>query len=265
MKPMGDAIYRGTVIHRRLRPVRHELRYTVFSLLLDVGELSRADRGCRLFSVNRGNLVSLHERDFGEGGDLAAHLRSLAEGAATDAPIARFQMLAYPRILGWVFNPLTVYYGLDAAERIRLMIYEVSNTFGERETYVIPVDPLAGPDGNETAIRQSCAKSFYVSPFNRVRGTYRFAITRPGATATVGIALDDEGAPLMTAWFRGEARALTDAELIRALAATGWMTMKVSAGIRYEAFRLWLKGLRPVSRPAHPPTATKFIDPSETS
>ncbi len=110
---MRDGLYFGTVIHRRVRPVHHKLRYRVFSLLLDCDKLDALAARCRLFSHNRHNLFSLFDRDFGDGGDLCAYLDAIAFRALGHGKVVRFKMLCYPRILGYAFNPLTVYYGLD--------------------------------------------------------------------------------------------------------------------------------------------------------
>ncbi len=246
------AIYPGTVVHTRLRPVRHRLKYRVFSLLLDCEGLDALDKCSRLFSHNRFNLVSMYDEDHGDGSAIAPYLRSLAQKAASGGEVKRFLMLCYPRVLGYVFNPLTVYYGLDETGAVRLLIYEVSNTFGQRKTYVLPVAPHTQGE----TIGQRCPKELYVSPFNDVSGIYSFHLTPPGERLTVGVALSDGEGPLLKAHFRGERRPFSDAGLLRALARTGWLTLKVTLAIHFEAARLWLKGLRMVRRP---PAATNSV------
>ena len=255
MSRPGEAIYDGTVVHTRLRPRVHTLRYRVFTVLLDCARLDALDRRLRLFSHNRFNLVSFHDRDHGEGTPLGTYLAGLAERAAGGEAVRRFLMLTYPRVLGYAFNPLTVFLGLDDDDGVRLVIYEVNNTFGERKSYVLPAEP----DENGL-IRQSCRKRLYVSPFNSVDGTYSFHISPVGDDFTVGVALRGPDGPLLKAYFRGRRKELTDGELLRALGRTGWMTAKVTAGIHYEAAKLWLKGLKPVTRPAGPDTPVSFID-----
>lgn len=250
------SLYVGDVVHRRVRPVEHALRYRVFSVLADIDRLDDAVAGLRLASRNRFNLVSLYDRDHGDGGcDLRGYLDGLAAGAELPEPIATYRMLAYPRILGFVFNPLTVYYGYDDAGTIRLMIYEVRNTFGQMMTYVIPARPVGG------VIAQSADKAFYVSPFNDVSGSYRFRITPPDESLTVGIVLSDDDGPMLNAHFHGHRRPLTDGALLRALAGTGWMTLKVVAGIHFEAARLLLKGMKLRPRPDAPSRDVRFTKP----
>ncbi|CTQ53374.1 hypothetical protein LP7551_01896 [Roseibium album] len=254
----ANALYSGTVAHKRMRPVSHSLRYRVFALLFDCRTLETLGGKLRLFSYNRFNLFSLYDRDHGDGTPIRAYLEALATGTPHGRDVCRFEMLCYPRILGYAFNPLTVYYGLDFEGHIRLVVYEVNNTFGQRKTYVLPVSA----DSNREVIAQRCAKELYVSPFNAVTGTYSFHLTPPGTNLTVGVALQDEDGPLLKAHFRGERQTLNDAALLRELTRTGWMTLKVTLGIHYEAARLWLKGLPLKSRPPAPKTPITFVDGS---
>jgi uncharacterized protein len=253
--PVYDAIYVGEIVHKRLKPLTHAFAYRVFSLLVDCDELPALSRRLRLFSYNRFNLISLFDRDHGDGSPLGPYLHALAAQSPAGAQVRRFMMLAYPRVLGYAFNPLTVYFGLDENDRVRLTVYEVHNTFGERKSYVLPVASDAG-----ALIHQSCRKRFYVSPFNSDTGNYSFHVTAPGESLTVGVALRDAGGPLLRAHFRGSRETLTDTGLFSALARTGALSLKVIAAIHYEAVKLWLKGLRAVPRPPAPQTPVSFID-----
>jgi DUF1365 family protein len=248
-----SALYEGVVVHKRLRPVRHALRYHVFSLLLDCEALPDLDRRLRLFSYNRFNILSLHDQDHGDGGSLRHYLHGIA--AKSGAKIDRFLMLCYPRMLGYGFNPVTVYFGLNADGCPTLIVYEVNNTFGERKSYVIPV--AAGAAAG--TVSQTCRKSFYVSPFNAVEGRYSFHLTPPRDEITVGIALENDEGPVLKAYFRATRSELSDSTLLAALVRTGWLSVKVIAAIHFEALKLWLKGLRPTRRPAAPKTAITFI------
>jgi uncharacterized protein len=252
----GEALYQGEVFHTRLRPCLHKLRYKVFALLFDCDSLPSLDKRLRLFSYNRFNVFSLRDRDHGDGTPIRDYLAGLAAQSDAGADVKRFVMLCYPRILGYGFNPLTVYFGVDEDGAPRLVIYEVNNTFGERKTYVLPVRETG--DG---LISQACRKELYVSPFNTANGTYSFHLTPPGETLTVGVALKDAQGALLKAHFRASRRDLTDRSLISALARTGWMTVKVTVGIHIEAARLWWKGLRLVPRPPAPDTPVTFVKP----
>jgi uncharacterized protein len=236
-----EGLYRGEVVHSRVGPVQHKLRYRVFACLFDCNRLDHLNRRLRLFSYNRFNLFSLFDRDHGDGTPIGAYLRSLSEKAGLGEQIERFLMLCYPRVAGYVFNPLTVYYGVDRAGKVRLVVYEVNNTFGQRQTYVLPVET----ENRNGLIVQSCDKTMRVSPFNAVNGRYSFHLTPPGESLVVGVALRGPNGPVLKAHFRGRRQPISDAALLRAVASTGWMTINVYVGIHWEALKLWIKGLRP--------------------
>lgn len=237
------ALYVGDVVHKRARPKRHSLRYRVFSMLVDLDRLESLHEKLRFFSLNGFNLVSLVTSDFGprDGSSIAAFIRRKAAAAGV-SDVARIRMLAYPRLLGFAFNPITVYFCEDASGAVRFMAYEVSNTFGEHHFYQSAVDAGAGE------IRHDVRKALFVSPFNTLEGSYRFSIRPPGENVFVGITLSTEEGGLLTAYFDAERRPLTDATLLKLLLAYPFMTAKVVVGIHWEALLLWLKGVPPTLR-----------------
>lgn len=249
----ASALYAGVVVHTRLRPTRHHLRYRVFSLLIDLDELPRL--GTRLLSHNRFNLFSFHDRDHGDGTDtplrpqVEAHLR--AAGYAVDGGAIR--LLAVPRLLGYAFNPLSVYFCYRRDGSLMAVLHEVHNTFGQRHSYLLPADQWEGG-----VIQQSCDKHFYVSPFMDMALSYHFRIHPPADRVSVAIETRDATGPLLEAVFAGRRQTLSDATLLRACLAFPLLTLKIIAGIHWEALKLWRKGLRLVPRPpppAHPVTA----------
>lgn len=256
MTRIVSGIYRGHVSHKRLRPVTHALRYNVFSCLFECGRLPELHRKMKWFSLNRFNIMSIYERDHTDGETLSSYHTKIATDAGMENQIERFFMLCYPRILGYVFNPLTVYFGLNDQEQTVLLIYEVRNTFGGKHTYVVPVER-----NGRGVIEQKCDKRFYVSPFNGTEGRYHFHVTEPGPEITVGVALRTREGPLLKAHFRGTRHPLTDASLMTALLNTGWLTLKVVSAIHFEALKLWLKGLRLKADTSDTPSNVTHIHP----
>jgi DUF1365 family protein len=245
MSTLSSCLYHGEVVHRRLSPVRHELRYRVFNLFADVDELPQLSRTLKLFSYNGFNLFSLVDRGHGpgDGTPLRDHVWDVARMVKTRAPISRIFMFCYPRLLGMIFNPITVYYCFDLHDTLLVTLYEVNNTFGERHTYALPHD---------SDCQQSCEKAFYVSPFNDVSGRYEFKAQAPGDKLNIAITLMDGESQRLSAWFSGSRVDLSDRQLLRAFLSVPAQPIKVYGGIHLEAARLWLKGLRPQPRPKPP-------------
>ena len=231
----------GTVTHRRCRPVRHALRYRVFSLLLDLDELDRVNRATKLLKINSRGFVSWRERDHGHGraSGLKEDIQEMVRRALGDADVSRVVVLCFPRVFGYVFNPLTVYFCRDSSDKLQAMVYEVNNTFGGRHFYVVPAgDPESGVHFH------GARKAFYVSPFNDVAGEYTFHVQALDEKMVVGVNLKTDGKPLLTANIIGRVQPLCNRTLAAALLRTPLLTFKVIAGIHFEALRLWMKGLR---------------------
>ena len=252
----APGLYWGRVMHRRLRPVRHRFDYRVVSVLLDIDRLAETAAGLRFFSLDRFNLFSFHRRDHGprDGGPLRPWVaaRMAEAGVADDGGPVR--MLCFPRMLGYVFNPITLYYCHARDGRLVAMLYEVSNTFGGRHTYALPVDPAAPPERPAT---HGCSKAFYVSPFIGMTSDYRFRVDRPGRRLSLLIRQAVPDGECLIATLTGERRPLADRWLLRAAATRPLATWKVIAGIHFEALRLWRKGApfhprRPHGGPAAP-------------
>lgn len=237
----ASAIYQGFVTHRRIRPAHHAFRYRVFSLLLDLDEIDALAARSRLFKRNRRGILSFHDKDHGDGGDLRvwAGTQLARHGLVAQGPL---RLLCYPRLFGYVFNPLSVWFCHDTHGALAAMIYEVHNTFGERHAYVLPAAAGGGLQ------QQECGKAFYVSPFLSMDCRYSFRIRPPGEEVLIAIDECEAGMPVLNAVFAGKRRPLTDAQLALALVRHPLMTLKVAAAIRFEALRLWLKR---VPRHAH--------------
>lgn len=240
---IASGLYVGTVFHRRLRPRVHALKYKIYMLLIDLDEAASLTKRLTWLTSGKFGLMSINLSDFGDRSKTPLKQqieRNLAEaGIAGGGPI---RLLTMPRILGYGFNPLTVFFCHDSEERLTAILYEVSNTFGQRHSYLMPV---VGGDG---AVRQSVMKQFHVSPFMDMDLTYRFSVIPPtGAedeTAAVNITVEDGEGPMLLTGFSGHRKPLTDRNLMMAWISHPLLTLKVIASIHWEAILLILKGLR---------------------
>lgn len=259
-----SALYAGTVMHQRLRPLRHRLRYRVFSLLVDLDELPALHSRLRLFSLNRFNLFSLQERDYGAGtaDSLRAHVdrQLLDAGLVAGGPV---RLLTMPRILGYAFNPLSVYFCHRPDGALQALLYEVNNTFGERHSYLIEVD---GDAASAERIQQRCAKQFHVSPFLALAMDYTFYVTPPASdrqTLAVGVTAHDADGPVLVARMTTQRRPLTDARLLQAFVTHPLLTLKVVGAIHWEALRLWAKGAKVHPKPQPPAHSVSTVSHHE--
>jgi len=240
---MHSAIYRGTVTHHRLRPVQHRLRYPAFFCLIDLDEIGALDSACRLFSSNGWNLFALCDRDYAEPGKSVRRTvtdRLAARGI--DAAIGRIRLLTMPRVCGYGFNPISVFYCFDSQDRLVATLYDVTNMRRERIAYALPVAGAAGG-----AFFQSQQKAMRVSPFTADRGQYTFHGTAPGERVALGILYREDGSPLLRTLFTGERHEFSDRALLRSFAAMPLQSLAVVAAIHVQALRLWLKGV-PLAR-----------------
>lgn len=245
MTELCSSLYAGTLLHRRYTPRRHAFHYHVMNVFIDVDELEATDRNLWLFSYNARSLFSIHDRNHGpgDGTPIATYIRGVMEQLGSLRPICRIFMFCSPAAFGYVFNPLTVYFGYDARQNLVAMVYEVNNTFGQRHSYAI------GIDGQETHVAE---KQLYVSPFNPVRGEYRFNCSVDPKHLRLNIALFEDEALKLCARFTGDSKALSDAVLLRSVFSLLVQPIKIIAGIHWEALKLCLKGLRPQLRPEQP-------------
>ncbi|MEO0411488.1 MAG: DUF1365 domain-containing protein [Pseudomonadota bacterium] len=251
---MTHSLYKCLVVHKRFAPKVHGFRYRVFSALLDLNDLASADRaGGWLFGVNRRALLSFRDKDHGPGdgtpaGDWA---RTVLNNSKTDWDGTSLHLLCFPRMWGYVFNPLAIYYARNADGGLAAVLYQVSNTFGERHSYI-----LAG-DGTPIA-RHSIDKGFHVSPFMDMEQRYEFTLTAPGKQLSIVI---DEFSPdgkTLVATQTGIKRPFTKKAMAKLVARHPLMTLKIMAAIHYEALHLWRKGIRFYKKPAPPKTAQTY-------
>ncbi len=248
ISPDEGALYTGVVTHQRHRPFRHGLKYRVFMLLVDVDRIEALTQRLRVLGAGRLGLMSLRASDHGDGSDtpLRQQIETLMQGAGVHLDGGPVRLLTMPRVLGYGFNPLSVYYGHGPDGRLRAIVYEVSNTFGERHSYVV-----ATPDA-DSARDHAAEKVFHVSPFMPLGHGYDFRLLQPGEHLSISINVRDGDALVLNAAFAATRRPLSDGSLVRAFLTHPLLTLKVIAAIHWEALRIVLKGGRYHRRPPLP-------------
>ena len=249
---MQTGIYTGDVVHQRFAPKAHRLSYHIFQVLLDLDHLD--DIKTRLFSRNRFNLFGFYDRDHGP--DKAASRDAPLRERMTALLLAhglyeaddRLFLMAMPRVLGFVFNPISLYFAQRPDGTMKAVIYEVNNTFGDRHSYVLPVH------GAGKRIRQNSEKKLHVSPFMDMNMAYEFDLIAPEETFALKIQLhqqqDDRSMKhMLFAGFAATYEPLHDAALGRLSVVMPLMTIGVVIGIHWEALLLFVKGMRLKPKP----------------
>lgn len=232
-------LYPGHVMHRRRFPVDYRFSYVVFSLLVDIDQVDKVAARCRLFSYNRFNLFSFHSRDHGprNGGSLRAWAEDLLNQAGITVTDPDIHLMCFPRVLGYTFNPLSLWFVYDDNRQPVAILCEVHNTFGEAHTYILHEQgrPLKWP------VTGQHAKHFHVSPFIDMTARYHFRIACPDNELKLVIREYQHDRLLLAAVQTGRRQPLTDRSLIRLALTIPLMTFKVMAMIHWQALKLWIK------------------------
>ena len=254
MSTPDSGVYVGTVSHSRLRPFRHSFEYRIFTMLIDIDELDTLDGSLRLFSHNRFNLFGLSDSDHGsrDGQGLRQWIDEQLTRAGIDLEGGKVMLLAFPRVLGYTFDPLTVWYCYDASGELRALLHEVKNTFGEQHGYLVPING---------ELRHRFEKQFFVSPFMDMEASYEFAMNEPGDRLAVGITMHDTEGPILRASMRGRYHRLTDRRLLRLFFTHPLLTLKVMSAIHWQGLLLWRKGAPYRRRPAPPELPVEVVAP----
>ncbi|WP_369185601.1 DUF1365 domain-containing protein [Streptomyces sp. Y1] len=238
--PWGAALYECRISHARTAPVHHAFRHHTYLWLTDLDRPPLLPWPLRLLAS-----FPAGGRTAGSGRSPREDLDRYLDSAGVDLAGGRVLMLAHARSLGYVFNPLTVYWCYDRRGRAVCTVAEVHNTYGQRHRYLLHPDERG---------RARAAKEFYVSPFFPVDGHYRMFLPVPGERLTLAVQLEREGGRPFTATVRGTRRPARGTTLLRAAATHPLSTLAVSAHIRYQGVRLWLRGLPVHLRPDRAPS-----------
>ena len=237
---INSSIYNGSVIHKRFKPKKHFFKYKVFSLFLDLSELKELNNKLNFFSLNKFNLISFYEKDHGErdGSSILDWVKNNLRSNNVSTDNIKVKLLCYPRILGYVFNPLSIFFVYDNDENLISILYEVKNTFGEQHTYVFKIE------GENKLIQNNCSKKFHVSPFIEMDCNYFFRILNPGDKLSVIIDQYDQEGKILFASQDGVRSDLTNKNLMNSYLKHPLMTFKIISAIHFEAFKLWIKGIK---------------------
>ena len=234
---MRAQIYEVTISHARSAPLRNVFRYRSYLWLVDLDHLPRVPW-----------LARFRARDhLGDPrASIRANLDRFLAARGVDLGGGRVTMLAQARVLGYVFNPLTVYWCHRPDGTLACVVAEVHNTYRQRHAYLLRTDDQG---------RAEVPKEFYVSPFYPVDGDYRMSLPEPGAnpddTLALSVRLDRPDGHAFAATVRGRAVPATARARLQTAARYPWSTVAVSARIRWQGVRLYLRGLPVIPRPAH--------------
>tara|TARA_B110001454_G_scaffold76857_1_gene74422 strand:+ start:152 stop:919 length:768 start_codon:yes stop_codon:yes gene_type:complete len=239
-----SSIYIGNVIHKRFKPKIHFFKYKVFSILLDISEIDILDKSLKIFSYNKFNIVSFYDADHGprDGTSIKEWVIKNLNDNRINTENIKIKLLCYPRIFGYVFNPLSVFFIYNKNSELISILYEVKNTFGEQHTYVFKTKE------NENYIKHTCKKKFHVSPFIEMDCTYFFKILKPSEKISVIIDQYDEEGKLLYASQDGDRIEFNNKNLVLSYLRHPLMTFKIIVAIHFEAFKLWTKGIKFVKK-----------------
>lgn len=245
-----NAIYVGDVFHERHRPFVHRLKYRVFSFCVDLDDLPRLSKTLRFFSFNRWNITAIMNKDHGkrDGSDLRPWILKAAKDKNIDLPDnGKIFMLCFPRLWGYVFTPLTIFFCYDNNYNLKATLYQVKNTFGEQHGYMLAVD-----DPAKDVHTQDTTKIFHVSPFIEMDCTYKFRFRQPDDRLDIGIHQFTKDGKILTATWNGQRLGITDRTILKMVLRHPLMTFKVIVGIHIEALKLVIKGTKYIRKPAAP-------------
>ena len=236
---LRTSIFDGIVVHSRLIPKKHNFKYRVFSILFNIDDLKIISKKNLFFSYNKFNLFSFFDKDHGEkdGSNPRQWILKIAKKQNISCDNLRIFCLCYPRVLGYVFNPISVWFVYNE-EYLKMIIYEVRNTFGEDHSYSFKVNDKFDLDSHKTK------KLMHVSPFRSMDGEYKFSTKINKEKVSIVIKGFIEKNHLITASFKGLYSPFNDKKLLFNFLKYPFLTLKITFGIHFHALILWLKNIK---------------------
>jgi hypothetical protein len=246
---MKTGLYFGKVYHARHVPFLHQFTYKVVTFFIDIDERPALDKRLKLFSFNRFGIFSVNNKDHAtrDGKDIRPWIETAAKDKDIDLKGGKIFMLTFPRMWGYLFNPITVYYCTDKNGVLKAVMHQVKNTFGEMHSYMIPVTDI-----KNGLVTQDHEKVFHVSPFMHMDCHYHFKFTLPDETFFFAIHQQTKEGKILTATWDGDRAAFTDRNLSKALARNTFQSFTIIASIHWEALKLWIKGAKYIPKPTAP-------------
>jgi len=240
----NSCIYIGNVVHKRFKPKKHFFKYSVFSIFLDLDEINELEKEISFFSYNKFNILSFFDKDHGnrDGSSIKDWIIQVLQKKNISTKNIKIKILCYPRIFGYVFNPLSIFFIYDTDSNPIAILYEVKNTFGEQHTYVFKINI------KDRHISNNCKKKFYVSPFMDLESKYFFKVLIPNERLSVIIDQRDKEGKLLFASQDGERVKISSKNLLISYLKHPLMTLKIISAIHYEALKLWIKGVKLVKK-----------------
>jgi hypothetical protein len=237
-------------MHHRFTPKVHHFQHRIFMFYLDLDELDTVARKVFFFSHNRKNLYSFRDNDHEPAGAAALKdrlLTFLRQNGIDPGPLCRLMLLTLPRVAGYIFNPVSIYYCFDKAGQPICSVAEVGNTFREMKLYLLRHEEF----GLDETFRKIVPKHFYVSPFSELTLNFDFKLKIPGEDLNIKINDLDGDEAVLTSTLSGKKTAINNASLLGFTLKYPLLTLKVIFLIHFHALRLWLKGLPFYRKAAH--------------
>jgi len=244
MRNFSSCIYSGLITHKRFKPKKHFFTYKIFSLLIDLSEVEELEKNIKFFSYNKFNILSFHNIDHGprDGSPLINWVKKVLANSKINIDNGKIKLLCFPRFFGYVFNPLSIFYCYNKNSKLKAVLYEVKNTFNEQHTYIFR------SKSSSNLILHKCKKKFYVSPFIEMKTFYNFRLSKPKSKINILIQQSDLKGPLLIARQTGKRIKLTSQNLLFQFITHPLMSFKVILAIHFEAFKLWIKGVKLVKK-----------------